>query len=289
MPHLLKIGDFSQLAQVSTRTLRHYDQIGLLKPASTDASSDYRYYALEQLPRLNRILALKDLGLSLDQIADVLRDDVPVERLRDMLDTRQREMEENMRAEQERITRVRALLTRIEREGQPVRHDVVLKGGSSCTIVAVRRVVPSIRSVLGVRRDMLSAAHEVARRHGLALCDLPAAEVVIYHNDGYTEVDVDIEAGVCVRMPTALQDEFADGVRMREMAACTPLAAIVHHGTLWQARDTLTALYAWLGENGFTSSGACREWHLSGFEGDLARHDQPVTMEFHVPVQPLTP
>jgi DNA-binding transcriptional MerR regulator len=289
MPRLLKIGDFSQLAQVSTRTLRHYDQIGLLKPASTDASSDYRYYALEQLPRLNRILALKDLGLSLDQIADVLRDEVPAERLRDMLDAKQREIEQHMRAEQERMARVRALLTRIEREGRPVRHDVVLKAGVACTVVTARSVVPSMRDVLGARRDMLSAAHEAAGRHALQLCELPAAEVVIYHNDGYTDEDVDIEAGVCVRRLPAQLDEFADGVGVRELPAHTSLACIAHHGTLWQARDTLTALYAWLGENGFASSGACREWHLSGFEGDLARHDQPVTMEFHVPVQPLTP
>jgi DNA-binding transcriptional MerR regulator/effector-binding domain-containing protein len=287
MPRLLKIGDFSQLAQVSTRTLRHYDQIGLLKPASTDASSDYRYYALEQLPRLNRILALKDLGLSLDQIAHVLRDDVTVEQLRDMLNARQREIEQHMRAEQERMTRVRAVLTRIEREGQPARHDVVLKAGSTCVVVTERRVVPSIRDVLGARRDMLSASHDAARLYKLELCDLPAAEVVIYHNDGYTEEDVDIEAGVCVRAPVAPRGEFSGGVR--ELPAHKLLAAAVHHGTLWQARDTLTALYAWLGENAFASSGPCREWHLSGFENDLARHDQPVTMEFQVPVQPLTP
>ena len=65
---MLKIGDFSQLAQVSVRALRIYDEMGLLKPVHVDRFSGYRYYEAEQLPRLNRIIALKDLGLTLDQM-----------------------------------------------------------------------------------------------------------------------------------------------------------------------------------------------------------------------------
>ncbi len=61
---MFKIGDFSKLAQVSDKTLRYYAQLGLLKPVWVDRFSGYRYYTLEQLPRLNRILALKDLGFS---------------------------------------------------------------------------------------------------------------------------------------------------------------------------------------------------------------------------------
>ena len=79
---MLKIGDFSKLAQVSVKTLRYYGQLGLLKPAWTDRFTSYRYYALDQLPRLNRILALKDLGFSLEQIRRLLRDDLSAAELR---------------------------------------------------------------------------------------------------------------------------------------------------------------------------------------------------------------
>ena len=65
---MLKIGDFSKLSQVPVKTLRYYDEIGLLKPVQVDRFTSYRYYSFEQLRRLNRILALKDLGLSLEQI-----------------------------------------------------------------------------------------------------------------------------------------------------------------------------------------------------------------------------
>ncbi|NMC53344.1 MAG: MerR family transcriptional regulator, partial [Chloroflexi bacterium] len=69
---MIKIGDFSNLAHVTVKTLHHYDQIGLLRPAHIDRFTGYRYYTLEQLARLNRILALKDLGFSLDEVRQML-------------------------------------------------------------------------------------------------------------------------------------------------------------------------------------------------------------------------
>jgi DNA-binding transcriptional MerR regulator len=66
---MFKIGDFSKISQVSIRSLRHYDEIGLFKPAHTDPFTGYRYYSADQLPRLNRIIALRTLGLSLEEIA----------------------------------------------------------------------------------------------------------------------------------------------------------------------------------------------------------------------------
>jgi DNA-binding transcriptional MerR regulator len=69
---MLKIGDFSRLSQVSIKTLRYYDEVGLLKPAQIDQSSGYRYYSVAQLGQVHRILALRDLGFSLDQISHLL-------------------------------------------------------------------------------------------------------------------------------------------------------------------------------------------------------------------------
>jgi DNA-binding transcriptional MerR regulator len=69
---MLKIGDFSQLSQISVKALRLYEQLGLLKPGKIDDSTGYRYDSTSQLPQLNRILALKDLGFSLEQIARLL-------------------------------------------------------------------------------------------------------------------------------------------------------------------------------------------------------------------------
>ena len=69
---MFKIGDFSMLSRISVKTLRYYDEIGLLKPVNVDQFTGYRYYSADQLPRLNYIVALKDMGLSLEEIANTL-------------------------------------------------------------------------------------------------------------------------------------------------------------------------------------------------------------------------
>ena len=91
---MFRIGDFSKIAQVSGRLLRYYDEIGLLSPEFTDPESGYRYYSARQLPRLNRILALKDLGLSLEQIARMLTRGTSTAEIREMLALRKAHIEQ---------------------------------------------------------------------------------------------------------------------------------------------------------------------------------------------------
>ncbi|MCB0238262.1 MAG: MerR family transcriptional regulator, partial [Anaerolineae bacterium] len=69
---MYKIGEFSRLSRITVKTLRHYDEAGLLRPAYVDRFSGYRYYSAGQLPDLYQILSLKDLGLSLEQIRTLL-------------------------------------------------------------------------------------------------------------------------------------------------------------------------------------------------------------------------
>ncbi len=82
---MIKIGEFSKLVQVPVPTLRYYDQVGLLKPVEVDRFTGYRYYSASQLPRLHRILALKGLGFSLEQIGVVLAEGLTPEQMRGML------------------------------------------------------------------------------------------------------------------------------------------------------------------------------------------------------------
>jgi DNA-binding transcriptional MerR regulator len=88
---LLKIGEFAEISDVAAKTLRYYDRIGLFKPVYVDPANDYRYYSPNQLPRITRILTLKDLGLSLEQIARLLEDDLSMSELRGMLRLKRQE------------------------------------------------------------------------------------------------------------------------------------------------------------------------------------------------------
>ncbi|NMC54899.1 MAG: MerR family transcriptional regulator [Chloroflexi bacterium] len=137
---MIKIGDFSNLAHVTVKTLHHYDQIGLLRPAHIDRFTGYRYYALEQLARLNRILALKDLGFSLDEVRQMLGEDLDVSELRGMLRLKQAELKRQLESEQARLARIESRLREIERGGRLPASEVVLKPVGAVSALAGRLV-----------------------------------------------------------------------------------------------------------------------------------------------------
>jgi DNA-binding transcriptional MerR regulator len=111
---LLKIGEFAEISDIPAKTLRYYDRIGLFKPVYVDPVNDYRYYSPDQLPRITRILTLKDLGLSLGQIARLLEDELSLSELRGMLRLKRVEIQEQLNQEQVRLARVEARLREIE-------------------------------------------------------------------------------------------------------------------------------------------------------------------------------
>ena len=105
---MLKIGEFSKLSRVSVRMLRYYDEIGLLKPAEIDRFTDYRYYREDQLPTVNRITALRDMGFSLAHIVRILAVYDDRRQLERFLSARQRELEDLSRDTTRRLTLLEA-------------------------------------------------------------------------------------------------------------------------------------------------------------------------------------
>src|ERR1051325_3753556 len=124
---MFRIGEFSQIARVSGRLLRYYDNIGLLRPDRTDPARGYRYYSAQQLPRLNRILALKDLGLSLDQIAKLIDEKISAQEIRGMLMLKKAEIEQSLHEETTRLRHIESRLKQIEEQGSLADYDVVIK------------------------------------------------------------------------------------------------------------------------------------------------------------------
>src|ERR1041384_3567530 len=124
---MFKIGEFSKMVQVPVPTLRYYDQMGLLKPVEVDRFTGYRYYSASQLPRLHRILALKGLGFSLEQIAAVLDEGLSPEEMRGMLRLRQAQIRQQLDEVQSQLVEVEMRLRQIEREETLSTYDVILK------------------------------------------------------------------------------------------------------------------------------------------------------------------
>jgi DNA-binding transcriptional MerR regulator len=286
--HLLRIGDFSQLAQVSVPTLRHYDEVGLLKPTQVDKFTEYRYYALDQLPRLNRILALKDLGLSLDQIKQLLRDALPAEQLRSMLAAKRAEIAQQLAREQQRLALVEARLQQIEAEGAPPAYEVVLRKVDSMTVAGARQTVPHVSQMGDYRTKTLMRVYDWLRQQGVTETE---GELMLYHNTEYSDEDIEMEGIVAIsskaaKILTRGQEEHAD-VRLYELPEEPALASTIHHGALNDVPRAIIAVFEWIGRHGYHSAGAIRELHLYGREIDLSTEEdyaQPVVMEVQIPV-----
>jgi DNA-binding transcriptional MerR regulator len=285
--NLLRIGDFSQLAQVSVPTLRHYDEVGLLKPAQVDRFTEYRYYALDQLPRLNRILALKDLGLSLDQIKQLLHDALPAEQLRGMLATKRTEIAQQLAREQQRLALVETRLRQIEAEGAPPAYEVVLRKVEGMMVAGARQIVPHVSQMGDYRMRTLMRVYDWLREQGVTETE---GELMLYHNTEYSDENIEMEGVVAIskkatKLLTSQQDDV--DVRVYALPDEPMMASTIHHGALNTVPHAIIAMFEWIGRHGYHSAGAIRELHLYGREIDFSTEEdyaQPVVMEVQMPV-----
>lgn len=124
---MIRIGEFSRLSQISIKALRHYDNLGLIQPEHIDKFTGYRYYTLQQLPCAHQIMALKEMGLSLEQIGIMLNQDLSIEELRGMLRLKQAEIEQQVREEQQRLAMVEFHLNMINTEDKMSELNIVVK------------------------------------------------------------------------------------------------------------------------------------------------------------------
>jgi DNA-binding transcriptional MerR regulator len=279
---MFRIGDFSQLGQVSIRTLRLYDEMNLLRPAQIDKFTGYRYYSIEQLPRLNRILALKDLGLSLDQIGDLLKRDLPADQLRGMLMLKQAEIEQQMQEMQQQMRRVAARLNQIEREGQPPQYEVVIKSIEAQTIASCRRVVPDLSQMQAYRCEMYENLYRWLADRRIATRD---PELAIYYNAEYDETDIDMELGTSIEYPSLSAAPSVEEITVRELPAVETMASVIHEGDMWSIGQAMVALYSWIASHGYTSAGLYRELHLFWRELEIETEQfEQITVEVQIPI-----
>lgn len=249
---MFRIGDFSRLTQVTVKALRHYDSLGLLKPERIDPDSGYRYYSAAQLPWLNRILALKDLGFSLEQIGQLLDADLTSDQLRAMLVLKQDEVRDQIQADQRRLNRIEARLGQLNDGSAPDRYDVVVKNVGELPVVAVRDLLPH-RNAVG---RLFSELAEYQTRHRLNV----TFRMTLWHESEYREQDVDAEAAFV----TNDQAEDEERVVARVLPAVETMACVIHHGPIGTIGDGCQALLRWIEDNSAEINGPERVVLMEG-------------------------
>jgi DNA-binding transcriptional MerR regulator len=251
---LIRIGVFARLSQLSIPTLHHYDEIGLLKPISVDSANGYRYYSVSQLPRLNRILALKDLGFSLEQIEQVLEGDLPIEELRGMLKLKRAEVERQMAEAQAQFARIEARLKQIEMENAMPAYEVVLKTTSLMLIASCTVTIPTNDQVPQYLGEAYSNVYDTIKAQGVKDTGPCFA---LWHQGPEILANEVAEAAVPIerKMPST------EKVKVYELPP-TQVASTVHHGDFENFTQAHTALLQWTEANGYRVVGPYREIYI---------------------------
>ena len=271
----LKIGEFARLGQVSVSALRFYSDAGLLRPAHTDRWTSYRYYDLDQLAALNRILALKDLGLSLDEIHALMGSELPAEHIRALLRVKQAGLQEQAREVAERLARVEARIQQIEMEGKMPDYEVVLKQvGPIRGAVLHDKLIGN--SAGDLRYDYLfQEVADYLRKHGASNSGPPMD--LWYDLPG----NLPDEMRVTVVIPTDSQVPDGDRVHIEVLPAVDRMASVIHNGPFATISAANVALLKWIEHSGYRICGPGRGIYLQyAREGDS--HDYVTEIQFPV-------
>lgn len=268
MRDFLKIGEFSALGRVSVRMLRHYEALGLLLPAETDASTGYRYYRLDQLPRLNRIIALNELGFPLKQIANFLASVPSAAEMRALLEHRRAKLAAEIRQNRQRLLQVDVRLTQIGREGLPLEQwPVVVKPLPAATVASFRGMVPSLDVMAQYCDQHFGILHDWLEERGLPTDGLT---MNLYHLSDYREIDLDMESVVVLDasiVPRTVAEGQGSEVKIRQLASAPQSASLVLESGFADMESGAMTLLSWIAASGLELAGPLREVHLFGSPG----------------------
>lgn len=257
---MFRIGDFSKIARVSGRLLRYYDSIGLLSPKRIDPSTGYRHYEAGQLARLNKILALKELGLSLDQVARMLDGDISAEEIRGMFLLKKAELERALAEEAQRLRNVEARLAELDEGGGASGElDVLAKTVAAQPFLAYRQSFSDFPSAL-------AAIEEVSRHAGRRIPNRKRGPLTVVAHADFEEDHLDLELGF------ALTDDDIREIALPSLARLAlaelpeePLvASTIRAGPVRDSHIAYAALGRWMEANRCEIAGPCREVFLKG-------------------------
>lgn len=279
---MLKIGEFSKVGKVSIRTLRYYDEIGLLKPIYIDDSSGYRGYSVEQLPKLNRIVFLKSIGFSLNEVMELIDDDISIGKMKEMLQKKQIDLENKINMAQINLKQLTERLTIIEEEGTLPKYEVVVKRTAPYTLASHRVIVPHMHQMGIFCYDMYDKLYSELER----LSVTPSGpEITFYYNEEYSETDLDMETAIVI--PQKYEDIISSSnsiLSILKLEAEENVATLLYQGPFDGLDEAVIELLKWIGSSNWKSSGALREVHLSGpahLDGEVIKD---AVVELQIPI-----
>ncbi len=263
---LYKIGLFSQMNKVTVKALRYYDDIDLLKPAYVDENSGYRYYTSSQLPALHQILALRQMGFTLEEIKEV-QNGISEKKL---LLKKKSELMRKIAEETMKLSQVECYLLQMDDDSE---YHVILKELPEVIVASMRKVIPSYDALFDIVPPMGAEMERLG-----CICEIPEYCFSIYHYDEYKECDIDVE--ICEAVIEKKEDSHMltfKTVEKVETAAC-----MLHKGSYEGFPKAYAAVLKWVEENGFEIIDYPRESYIDGVWNKDSEGDWLTEIQFPV-------
>ena len=224
--------------------LRHYDDMGLLKPETVDNFTGYRYYALAQLQKANRITALKEMGFSLASIAEIIKQYHDPKALEIFLAVKLEEVREQERETKNRLTLIETTINRLRKDEYSMKYDVTLKTMPQRYVASLRKVIPSYQDEKLLWEQM---GKEIGDSLQMAN---PSYSLAVFHDEGYKESDVDVEIQIVVQG----KHKNTENVIFKTVEPIE-IASSVYKGSYDQITAINESVAAWVSDNGYEYSG----------------------------------
>lgn len=268
---MFKIGEFAKLNRITISTLRHYDFMDLLKPVKTDEMTGYRYYSAKQMPRISRILKLKEMGFSLEEITLILKGNVDRDALLELLSRKEKEIQNVISREEERLNSLKDFVSYLDQEGKTMEYDVLLKKTDKIKVAGLREFISERGNQEHLWTELVDY---INKNHGRMI---PPCMVIYYDSKGPENA---IDAEVLEGITGELKGNERVSVRYLE-----PLEAVcvVHKGPYSTLSRAYEALSDWIEGKGYKLAGPHRELYLKG-EWDSDSEDEYIT-ELQIPVE----
>lgn len=244
---MFKIGEFSKLTQVSIRMLRYYDEVNLLKPAEVDNWTGHRLYSVEQIPRLNKILYLRDSGFNVTEIAHALEMDD--HSLFEYFDKKRSEVEQIIYGEQEKLRKIAIAKDELQRNKSELHYNISVKSIPEYQVISLRKVVPTYYS----EGDLWYELYAYVRQQKI---EISTDTFAVYHDSEYKEQDVDIELCAPVKKVSESMEPFC----CRITEPVQTMACTMVYGDFSNIAGAYIAFAEWLQRNSkYRMSGPTRQ------------------------------
>ncbi len=245
---MYKIGDFSKMAQVTTKMLKYYEQCGLIEPMQTDQSSGYRYYSVEQLIPVSKIRTYLDMGFSTAEIKEMLDSEDNTEHFDHKMEVLQKELEEN--------TRKAALLAfykeAIKNHEFNQQYRISIKTISDRLVASRRFILPN---VFDLPKEW-KKHYENVQLSCSKIAFFPNS-LTCYHDEEYVIENNDVELMLFLEKKGNKHNDFEyktlDGFKA---------VSIIHNGKYELLSEAYAVAYRWIEFNGYKPAGDPMEAYL---------------------------